>query len=391
MMEALRSLIEPRHRKNIDWLLLLCVVLLMGASLLTIYSGMFGHKGHAVAFQIMVKQAVSYATGLGILGFLATRDYAGFRRSSWLFYGVTLFLLLVVLVIGKDEGSGAFTKGSARWVPLFWGFKLQPSELAKIALILTLGTHLAQIGSQIRELRALFKTLVLTGVPMLLILKQPDLGTGLVLCAIWLGMTFLAGARGQHLLLVLITGIALFAVGWKVGLVKDYQKERVEVLFWTDEYKKTLPAKKRDKAYQMDQGLIAVGGGQVTGQGYRTGLQTSGGYVPENWTDFAFSAFAEQTGFVGCVGLIALYLILLGRGILCMIESEDPLGRLIVGGVVTYFAFHVFVNIAMNCKLAPVVGVPLPLMSYGGSAAWTNCAALGLLLSVRMRRRKLQF
>lgn len=390
-MEVIRSLIEPRHRKNIDWVLLLCVVALMATSLLTIYTGMFGHKGHAVAFQLVVKQAVSYVTGLGLLGWLATRDYANFRRSTFIFYGITLFLLLVVLVIGKDDGSGAYTKGSARWVPLFWGFKLQPSELAKIALILTLSTLLTQLGPRIREFSALLKTLVYTGIPLLLILKQPDLGTGLVLCAIWLGMTFLAGADWRHLVLVMTAGIGLFALGWKLGIVKDYQKERVEVLFWSEEYKRKLPAKKRDKAYQMDQGVIAVGGGQVTGQGFRTGPQTSGGYVPENWTDFAFSTFAEQTGFVGCLGLLFVYLLLLWRGLLCLMESEDPLGRLITGGVITYLAFHVFVNIAMNCKIAPVVGVPLPLISYGGSAAWTNCAALGLLLSVRMRRRKLQF
>ena len=170
-----------------------------------------------------------------------------------------------------------------------------------------------------------------------------------------------------------------------------YQRDRIEVLFWSDEYKKSLPPKERDKAYQMDQGLAAVGGGQVTGQGYRHGLQTSGGFVPENWTDFAFSALAEELGFVGGIWVLAVYLLLLARGLFCIVESEDALGRLIVGGVVTYLGFHVFVNVAMNCGIAPVVGVPLPLMSYGGSSAWTSCIALGLILSVRMRRRKLQF
>ena len=152
-----------------------------------------------------------------------------------------------------------------------------------------------------------------------------------------------------------------------------------------------MTREQRDMAYQGDQGVVAIGGGLVTGQGFRQGLQTGGGFVPDNWTDFAFSAFAEETGFVGCVALLAVYLLLLARGLVCIVESEDTFGRLIVGGVITYIGFHVIVNVAMNCAFAPVVGVPLPLFSYGGSAAWTNCAAIGLLLSVRMRRRKLQF
>lgn len=391
-MNALRTLIEPRHRKNIDWILVLAILALMVVSLLTIYSAMSGQKGTAIGLKHLLKQGFFYLTGLLLMGYIATRDYATLPRNATYLYWTNIFLLIVVLLIGADEDSGAFTKGSARWIPLpFTDFKLQPSELAKISLILTLASVLTRLGPKIREPRALLTTLGYLGVPMLLILKQPDLGTGLVLGAIWLGMTFLAGADWRQLLVVLLAGAAVFGLGWKLGIVKDYQKERILVLFWSDEYKRTLPPKIRDKAYQGDQGVIAVGGGQVTGQGYRQGLQTSGGYVPENWTDFAFSAFAEQTGFLGSLMLIGVYLLVLARGLSCMSESEDPTGRLLVGGVVAYLAFHVFVNVAMNCKMAPVVGVPLPLMSYGGSSAWTNCAALGLLLSVRMRRRKLQF
>lgn len=392
-MDALRTLIEPRHRKNIDWILVLAILLLMGISLLTIYSAMSGKYGSAAGLQLTLKQGLIYVSGLVLMGYIATRNYSTLQRGTVYFYWLTIFLLIVVLLIGKDDGSGAYTKGSARWIPLPFtdNFKLQPSELAKLSLILTLGSLLTQLGPEIREFRALLKTLAYTGAPMLLILKQPDLGTGLVLAAIWLGMTALAGANWKHLVIVIAMGGALFGIGWKTNIVKDYQKDRILVLFWSDEYKKSLPPKIRGKAYQMDQSLIAVGGGQIIGQGYRRGLQTSGGYVPENWTDFAFSAFAEQTGFVGAVSLLGLYLLTLLRGLACILESEDPLGRLLVGGVVAYLGFHVFVNVAMNCAMAPVVGVPLPLMSSGGSSAWTSCIALGLILSVRMRRRKLQF
>ena len=391
-MDVLRTLIEPRHRKNIDWLLVLAILLLMGTSLLTIYSAMTGQKGASAGLQFTVKQGVSYLSGLLLMAYIATRDYSVIRRSTTLLYWGNIALLLVVRLLGHQDIGGAVTKGSARWIPLAFGFRLQPSELAKVCLILTLAVFLAQVGPRIRELPVFLKTLAHVGLPMFLIKMQPDLGTALVVAAIWFGMVYLAGADWRHLTAIALAGVALFTLAWKTGIGMDkYQRDRIEVLFWSDEYKKSLPPKERDKAYQMDQGLAAVGGGQVTGQGYRHGLQTSGGFVPENWTDFAFSALAEELGFVGGIWVLAVYLLLLARGLFCIVESEDALGRLIVGGVVTYLGFHVFVNVAMNCGIAPVVGVPLPLMSYGGSSAWTSCIALGLILSVRMRRRKLQF
>lgn len=389
MLEALKTLIEPRHRKNIDWVIVFCVVLLMCASVWTIYSAFAGHaripeQAHRVGLGQATRQIIFDLLGLGIMAYIATRDYVGVQRQTTLLYWGNIALLLLVKVIGHQDVDGALTKGSARWIPLGMGFKLQPSELAKICIILTLATFLTRVGPRIKELPVFLQSLLHIAPPMLLIKMQPDLGTALVVAAIWLGMVFLAGADWKHLTAVCLAGLALFTFAWKTGKgMDDYQRDRINVLFGT--------VKDKDKTLQMRQGLIAIGGGQVTGQGFRQGLQTAGGFVPENWTDFAFSALAEETGFVGCVALLGVYLLLLARGLVCIAESEDTLGRLIAGGVLTYIGFHVFVNVAMNCAIAPIVGVPLPLFSYGGSSAWTNCTAIGLLLSVRMRRRKLQF
>jgi rod shape determining protein RodA len=394
MIEALRNLIEPRHRKNIDWVMVLCVVLLMSASVLTVYSASAGHAkevalAHRQGMAQAVRQIVFDALGLGLMGYIATRDYNGVQRHASMLYWLNIGLLLIVKIIGHQDIQGASTKGAARWIPLGFGFKLQPSELAKILIILTLATFLVRVGPRIKELPVFLQSLAHVLVPMALIKMQPDLGTSLVVGAIWLGMVFLAGADWKHLTAILLAGAALLGIAWKTGKgLEGYQRNRIEVLFMSRE---NMTQKQRDMAYQADQAIAAIGGGQVTGQGFRQGLQTSAGFVPDNWTDFAFSALAEETGFVGSVSLLALYLLLIARALLCIAESEDTLGRLIVGGVVTYLGFHVFVNVAMNCAIAPVVGVPLPLFSYGGSSAWTNCAAIGLILSVRMRRRKLQF
>lgn len=387
MLESLKTLIEPRHRKNIDWVVVFCVVLIMCASVATVYSASAGHarelaQAHRVGLLQAGRQAIFDLLGLGILAYVATRDYVGVQRHTNLLYWGNIAFLLFVKVFGKEK------KGAARWIDI-GPLQFQPSELTKICVILTLAVFLIRVGPRIKEFPVFLKSLFHILPPMLLIKMQPDLGTALVIAAIWLGMVFLAGADWRHLAALGLVVIALGTVVWKTGKgLEGYQRTRVEVLFMS---RQNMTKEQRDQAYQGDQALLAVGGGLVTGQGFRRGLQTGGGFVPDNWTDFAFAAFAEETGLIGCLSLLFVYMVLLGRGLVCIAESEDTLGRLIAGGVLTYIGFHVFVNIAMNCSIAPVVGVPLPLFSYGGTAAWTNCMAIGLLLSVRMRRRKLQF
>ena len=202
--------------------------------------------------------------------------------------------------------------------------------------------------------------------------------------AIWTGTVFLAGARWQHLLGLAAVGAALFFVAWQANILHDYQKDRVRAFL-------NPTVDPRGDGYQVLQSQTAIGGGQVLGQGLYHGTQTNLHFIPENHTDFIFTVIGEEGGFLGGCLLLLTYGLLLYRGLVTIAECEDQLGRLIAGGVVTLIAFHLTVNIGMTCGIMPVVGVPLPLISFGGSAAWMNLIAIGLLLGIHMRRHKIVF
>lgn len=374
----LHTLLEPRLHRNLDRPLLIAVAAIMVVSLLTIH---FATVTLASTWMTTLRQGLYFAVGLGLMAFVATRDYNNVVRYTPLLYWGNIVLLLLVKIAGHE------TKGAARWIKLpipGMDFKLQPSEFAKICIILTLACYVASMGPRIRELPVLLKTLVHVGIPTALIMKQPDLGTSLVLLAIWGGVVFLAGADWKHLMGLVLVGGVLFGIAWQFNILHDYQKARVHTFL-------NPTSDPKGKGYHVLQSLNAIGGGQVTGQGPGRGIQTNGRFIPENHTDFIFTVVGEETGFVGACLLLSLYAIVFWRGMVTIAECEDPLGRLIAGGVVTLFAFHLLVNIGMTCGIMPVVGVPLPLMSFGGSAAWANLIAIGLLLGVRMRRHTLQF
>ncbi|MDX1933731.1 MAG: rod shape-determining protein RodA [Capsulimonadales bacterium] len=367
-------LIEPRLRRNLDRLLLLSMLLLFGISMSTIYFASGSPK-------TAIRQGVYFTIGLLLMGYVAAQDYGKLARFGNLFYwGNVLLLLVVKLFVPKINGA-------ARWIPLpipGMDVKLQPSEFVKIVIILTLSVYVVRIGTRIREFPYLLRTLAHIALPVGLIMWQPDLGTGLVVVVIWAGIVFLAGADWRHMIGLAVAGLALFGIGWQTGLVKDYQKDRVITLL-------NPMHDPRGDGYHVLHSMRAIGGGQVTGQGFGKGVQTNGGFIPENHTDFVFTALGEEAGFVGACVLLTVYALFLWRGLAIMADSEDPLGRLIAGGVVTLFTFHILVNIGMTTGIMPVVGVPLPLVSFGGSAVWANLCAIGLLLSISMRRHKIQF
>lgn len=370
--------IEPRLRKNIDSVLLLGVAALMAMSLTTIHFATLHQNG---SLATVARQAGYFAVGLGLMGWVASRDYAHVRRFVPFLYWGNVFLLVVVRLAGHSA------KGASRWIKVpipGINFELQPSEFAKICVILTLSCYVASLGTRIRELPQLLKTLLHIALPMALVMLQPDLGTSLVFVAIWTGIVFLAGADLRHLVLLAAAGAALFSVAWYGHILKPYQRDRVITVL-------NPAADPKGKGYHALQSQMAIGGGQVVGQGLGQGIQTNLRYVPENHTDFIFTVVGEETGFVGSCVLLSAYLLVLWRGIATIAGSEDALGRLIAGGIVTLIAFHALVNIGMTCGVMPVVGVPLPLMSFGGSAALANLIAIGLLLSIHMRRHKIQF
>ena len=369
------DLIEPRLRKNIDRVLLLCVGLLMVFSLAAIRFATFSLAG---SWGTVLRQGVYFVIGLALMIYVASRDYGNIRRFTTPLYLLNLVLLVLVLLAGHSA------KGAARWIKFPGGFQFQPSEFAKVIIIVTLAVFVSSLGPRIREFGQLLKTLGYVLVPMALIMKQPDLGTSLVFAAIWGGMVFLAGADWRHLTLLAVAGVSLFGVAWYGHILKPYQRARITTFL-------NPTSDPRGKGYHVLQSETAIGGGQVTGQGIGQGIQTNLNWVPENHTDFIFTVVGEETGFVGACVLIAVYAVFLWRGVVTIAESEDQLGRLIAGGIITLFSFHLLVNIGMTCGIMPVVGVPLPLMSFGGSAAWANLICIGLLLSIHMRRHKIFF
>jgi rod shape determining protein RodA len=370
--------IEPRLRKHIDILLLVGVAALMCLSLATIRYATITQAG---TWATVARQAAYFAVGLALMVWVASRDYSHVRRFAPFLYWGNLVLLLIV------RFTGHAAKGAARWIRLpipGMDFKLQPSEFAKICIILTLACYVAALGPRIRQFPELLKTLLHIAIPMALVMLQPDLGTSLVFLAIWVGVVFLAGADLRHLLILSVAGVSLFVFAWYGHILKPYQRARISTF--------ANPAgDPKGKGYHVLQSQTAIGGGQALGQGLGQGIQTNLNWVPENHTDFIFTVVGEETGFVGACVLIFVYGLILYRGVTIVLTSEDQLGRLIAGGVVTLLAFHITVNIGMTCGIMPVVGVPLPLMSFGGSAAWANLIAIGLLLSIHMRRHKIQF
>jgi len=373
-------LVQKQGWRQLDWLMLGSALLICCAGVLSIRSALHLDL-HPL--DMVRKQSVGVMLGVAAALALAHSDYEILlKRYARYLYPLNIFLLLVVL----SHFGGHEAKGASRWIKL-GPFELQPSEFAKVILIATLALFLSQHAETITEWRTLLKSLVHIGVPMLLIAKQPDLGTALVLLAIWFGMTSIAGARPLHLLGVLLAGTLLFALLWQFNpghILKDYQKNRLQVFL-------NPSADPRDTGYHLRQSEIAIGSGGMGGEGYEKGAQSNGKFIPEQHTDFIFTIVGEEGGFVVCLVLLSLYLLLLERGVAVMADCNDPLGRLLAAGVLSMLTFHVVVNVGMTMGIMPVVGVPLPFFSYGLSSLLVNLTAVGLLLSVAARRHRVMF
>jgi rod shape determining protein RodA len=364
--------------RQIDWAIL-------GSALLICLGGVLAIKSarhlDASPLDLVRKQAVGVLLGLSAAALLARSDYEVLlKRCARYLYPLNLILLLIVHFVGHAS------HGAARWIPL-GPVQVQPSEFAKVILIGTLALFLVQHGETIGEWPTLLKSLAHIGIPMLLIAAQPDLGTSLVLLAVWLGMVSIAGASPKHLLLLSLGGTLLFAAVWHFNphhVLKDYQRNRLQVFL-------NPAADPRDSGYHLRQSEIAIGAGGISGEGYERGTQSGGRFIPEQHTDFIFTVVGEEGGFAACVVLLLLYLLLLERGVAVMADCDDPLGRLLAAGVLSMLTFHVVVNVGMTTGIMPVVGVPLPFFSYGLSSLLVNLVAVGLLLSVSARKHRVMF
>jgi len=368
--------IERRMLKNLDLILILTAAIILALSLVVIASATRANINEgADPYYYVKRQGLVIGAGVIALVVILVLDYHTLSLYTNYLYLANLGLLLAVLVLAKD------VKGAGRWIDLGF-FRLQPSEFAKILIIITLANYLANSMGELEKLTDLFPLLLHVGIPMLLIMLQPDLGTALVFVAILMGMMFVAGIKIQHLLALVMAGIGSLPLFWH--FLKDYQKNRL--LVFLDPNVDPTGA-----GYHVIQSIIAIGSGRLTGQGLFAGPQNQLNFLPEQHTDFIFSVVGEEMGFLGASLLLLLYFILIYRGIQIALHARDMLGTLLAVGVVSMLTFQILVNVGMTIGIMPVTGIPLPLFSYGGSSLLSTLLGIGLLLNVGMRRQKILF
>jgi rod shape determining protein RodA len=356
---------ERRLLRHIDWPLLVALMLLCGIGLMQIYSASGG------ATRIYVTQLYGIALGLVGLGICLAIDYRTLADKSLLIFGGLLLLLLYVLFFGELGG------GSRRWINL-GAFNLQPSEFAKAGLALVLAKFFGERARGAGWPATLAVVGAIALVPMVVIARQPDLGTAVTLLPVLLVAVFMAGIPLRALGVVALVGVLAVPVVWQFGLA-DYQRERVATFLDPEQ-------DPRGAGYQQIQARITVGSGGVWGKGFQQGTQGQLRFLPVAQNDFIFSVLAEERGFAGVVVALVLYLFVILRSLDSARLARDRVGAFLVLGVTAGFAFQVVYNITMSAGLAPVKGLSLPLMSYGGSSMLATLAGFGLILNVRMRR-----
>lgn len=347
--------------------MLLITLAICSLGILQIYSATHGTPWR----NVWMKQCLWLGCGLLIMWILARVDYHNLLSQVPVLYGVTLAFLTLTLVVGN------YVWGSKRWIPLLFGFRFQPSELGKLVIVLLVARYLSELRSEHLEWRDLLKLGIGVGIPAALVLAEPDLGTTLTYLPILAVGIFFGGFRWQHALIVVVIAAVLLPAGW--FLLKDYQKARL--VTFLDPMKDPM-----GRGYQVIQSKIAVGAGGMWGKGVARGSQTQLRFLPVAHTDFVIAAFAEEHGFVGILVLFALYFLLLMQIVQNAQRAPDRAGMFICMGVGSLLLFHLLVNAGMAVGRMPVTGIPLPLMSYGGSSMMSVFAMLGLVNNVRLRR-----
>jgi len=369
--------------RNLDVVLLSAVVLLLLFGLLVVYSATRGlAETRGDSFYYVKRQAIAALLGFAAMAVVLTVDYRHLIKLSRLFYLGSLLLLAAVLVVGRVGG------GAERWLAV-GPLSLQPSEVAKISLTLSLASALSD-RERVEGWRGIFIALAWL-VPMWgLILLQPDLGTAMTMAGMTLGVLIFAGAPMRNLALLTAAGLgaAVAAVvgsiqGW-LPVLKPYQVNRLIVFFDPYRYR-------HDEGWNVIQSMIAIGSGNLFGKGLFGGSQTQLNFLPARHTDFIFSVIGEEFGFVGGAFVLLLFGVVFWRGGRILLQAKDSMGSLLVAGVLSMIFCHVLINIGMTLGLMPVTGLPLPLISYGGTSVLTTLTSIGLVLNVGLRRKKIHF
>jgi rod shape determining protein RodA len=356
--------------RDFDWVLLGFVLLLSIISVLEIKSATLHTKFHGFE----QKQVVFLLTGLVLMFLISLIDYHSLVDISPYAYSISIVALVAVKIVGTK------VLGARRWINLGGGVHFQPSEWVKLVLIIAVARYFWSVAGHELSWKDIAKVGLLVGIPMALVLIQPDLGTTLTYLPILVAGLFLGGLRLKQAAVLLLCIALVGVVAWKSGKrLKPYQQARITAFLDPD-------SDPKGSGYQIRQSLIAVGSGGIWGKGSNQGTQTQGDFLPIPYTDFIFAAFCEEHGFVGAVGVLLLYLLILMRLIQNAQTASDLPGAFIIMGTVAVIVFQIAVNVGMVVGLMPVTGIPLPLMSYGGSSILFTFLALGIVMNVRMRR-----
>ena len=365
-----------RGWERFDILLVLPALGLVALGLVLIYSGSAStYDGPVASINNPVMRQVAFATiGIAAMLVAARFDYHHLTHYWWLLYIISIVSLVAILLIGQTQF------GSTRWFNL-GPIQVQPSEFAKLAVIVAMARYFQDRGGDAKDLRSLLISLAIVAPIAGLVFIEPDLGTTIVFGAIWIGMVSVAGVNRNHLIVLGAMFVAILPFIWAFA-VADYQVERISVLIDPYEDRQGLGA-----GYNNIQSQLAIGSGGLTGKGLRNGDQTQLEYLKVPTKDFVFSVLAEEFGFVGAMALFTLFVLLLLRAIRVAALAGDPAGQLIAVGIVVLILMQAFVNLAVNLSLFPVTGIPLPFVSQGGSSLVSLFGSLGILQSIVMRHR----
>ena len=357
--------------RRLDKTIVACVLLLAGAGLLSLWTQQPVNdlSGTSITKSIFLKQATFLGVSLAAMGLVALPHYQSYRRAAWLLWIACVVALAVLLAKGK------YINGARHWFSLGL-ITVQPAEFCKIAYVLTLARVL-MYTHQIRAWKGLFLPLLITIVPLALIVVQPDLGTTLLFVPAFFAMLYTAGAKKLHLAAIVLVMIAGAAPAWKWGM-KEYQKNRILSFMFPE---RVSP----DLRMQQENSVRACAAGRFVGRGLGEGGQSLPFYVPERHTDFVYSIIAEELGFVGSTFVLLILAVYFTRSLRIAHQSREPFGRLVVVGLTALFATQTFINVGMTLGVAPIAGVTLPFVSYGGSSLLTCGIATGLILNVSAR------
>ncbi|MDR3569310.1 MAG: rod shape-determining protein RodA [Syntrophobacteraceae bacterium] len=365
-------MMDRRLIENFDWSVIWTMMAILCIGLLSIYSAVYPQIQARPTNNLFVKQIIWLVVGFAVMCGSLFINYQRLRALSPWLYGIIVFLLAAVLLVGKE------VNGSKRWLEIA-GFQFQPSEFVKVIIIIWLsGYFSSQEVSNFPNFRKLILPVGMVILPVLLVLAEPDLGSAIALAATAGSMILFVGVRWRYLAILILTIIPLLLPVWQ-RVLKPYQKQRVLILLSPD--RDPLGA-----GYHIRQSKIAIGSGMLWGKGFLNGTQNKLRFLPEKQTDFIFSVWAEEWGFVGCAALILLFGLLIFLILRIAARSRDRFGSLIVVGVGGLIMWQALINIGMVLGLLPVVGITLPFVSYGGSSIIALCLAVGLAENVSMRR-----